>query len=38
MQSYTIFINAQDSLDNLIGRNVITWGVLTDGKDIAYQN
>ena len=24
------FINAQDSLDNLNGQNVITWGVLTD--------
>ena len=30
--------NARDSLDNLIGQNVNTWGVLTDGMDIAYQN
>ena len=33
-----LFINAQDSSDNLIGQNVITWGVLMDGKDMAYQN
>ena len=38
MEHYFIFINAQDSLCNLIGQNVITWGVLTDGKDMAYQN
>ena len=24
----TLFINAQDSLDNLIGQNVITWGCI----------
>ena len=29
------FINTQN---NLIGQNVIMWGVLTDGKDMAYQN
>ena len=28
-----IFINAQDSLDNLIGQKVITWGVLTKSID-----
>ena len=48
MQIYTVdgllhvsmqkFINAQDSLDNPIGQNEITWGVLTDCKDMAYQN
>ena len=35
---YYIFINAEDSLDNLIRQNVITLGVLTDGKDMADQN
>ena len=48
MQIYTVdgllhvsmqkFINAQDSLDNPIGQNEITWGVLTDCKDMDYQN
>ena len=33
-----ISINAQDSLDNLIWQNVITWGVLMDGKDMTYNN
>ena len=29
---YCTFINAQDSLNNLIEQNIITWGVSTDGK------
>ena len=33
-----IFINAQDSLANLTGQNVITWGCITDGKDTAHKN
>ena len=31
-------INVRGSLDNHIGQNVITWGIFTDGKDMAYQN
>ena len=27
------FINANKSLHNLIGQNVITWGVLKEGKN-----
>ena len=37
-KAYLSFINAQDSLDNLIGKNVTRCGVLTDGKDMDYQN
>ena len=28
MEFYFVFINAQDSSDNLIGQNVITWGCI----------
>ena len=29
MTNYWFFMNAQDSLDNLIGQNVITWGCIS---------
>ena len=35
---YGSFINTQDSLDDLIGQNIITWVYLTDDKDMPYQN
>ena len=36
--AWLTFINAHNSLDNLIGQNVITWGCINGWYRLAYQN